>query len=287
MSRWWPVKLGRRPEPKIGLALGGGFARGLAHIGVLRVLERNRVPLHAIAGVSAGAVAAAAYASGASTAEIEAMGRQMRFSDVSRWTVSRLGLAGTDRMEGFLGRLLKVKTFEEMKIPLAVVATDLAAGSPMVFRGHGDVVMPIRASCSFPGLFQPLKHHGRYLVDGFVSMEVPAQPPAEMGATHVIAVSLPNAKETADPASLFSVVDRCFQIMSKRLEPDWRRHAALVIEPRVADVPWDAFGSADRLIAMGEEAGEAAMAQIEGWLGSARPPKPARAHYDLGSGDRL
>src|SRR5271165_559497 len=183
--------LDKRPAPqprtpRIGLALGGGFARGIAHAGVLRVLVENNIPVDAIAGVSAGSVVAAAFASGASVTEIEAAGRQMRFKDVARWTISMLGLAGTDRMIGFLSRLLKVQRFEEMQIPLAIVATDLGSGEPAVFHDRGEVISPIRASCSFPGLFQPMRYENRRLVDGFVSMEVPAQPLRRMGATHVI-----------------------------------------------------------------------------------------------------
>jgi NTE family protein len=267
--------LDRKPAPaartpRIGLALGGGFARGIAHAGVLRVLAEHNIPIDAIAGVSAGSVVAAAFASGASVTEIEAAGKQMRFKDVARWTISKLGLAGTDRMIGFMNRLLKVQRFEEMQIPLAVVATDLGSGKPVVFRTQGEVISPIRASCSFPGLFQPMRYENRYLVDGFVSMEVPAHPLRSMGATHVIAVSIPNVKVAVDPSSMLAVIDRCFQAMSHRLEREWRQHADLVIEPDVSHVPWDAFDSADKLIALGEQAALAALPDIKRWFASPR-----------------
>src|SRR5579863_8378697 len=111
--------------PRIGLALGGGFARGISHVGVLRVLERENIPLHCITGVSAGAIIAAAYASGATTDEISAIGGAMRFSDVARWSISKLGFAGSERMAAFLRKLLKKWRFEDMHIPLGVIATDL------------------------------------------------------------------------------------------------------------------------------------------------------------------
>jgi NTE family protein len=269
---WWR-RVGPDRRPRIGLALGGGFARGIAHIGVLRVFEQNNIPIHCIAGVSAGSLAAAAFASGANSAEIEAVSRSMKFSHVARWTLNKLGLADSDRMVSFCARLLKARNFEHMKIPCAVVATDLATGRPVIFKDHGEVVTPIRASCSFPGLFLPVRYENRYLVDGFVSMEVPAQPLRKMGATHVISVSIPSARETVDPTSLFSVIDRCFQVMSTRLEPEWRGYSDLVIEPDVTGIGWDAFASADKLIAAGEKAALLALPAIQEWL---QPPKDGK-----------
>jgi NTE family protein len=291
-KRWWnAVRTGMRrarralgPEPppppvRIGVALGGGFARAIAHIGVLRVFEEHQIPLHAISGVSAGAIVAAAYASGADTAFIERIAKGMRFRDVARWTVSLMGFAGSERMVPFLGRLLRVTTFEEMKIPLAVVASDITSGDPVVFRDKGDVILPIRASCSYPGLFQPLHSDSACLVDGYVTTEVPVRPLRTMGATHVVAVHLPAPPGGVDPRNLFAVVHRCFQIMGRRLEGEWRAHSDLVISPPVEDVQWDAFTSADDMIALGEKAARQAMPVIEQWLGrkgeSKRHPKAA------------
>lgn len=254
-------------NPKIGVALGGGFARGMAHIGVLRVLERHRIPVDFIAGVSAGAIVAAAYASGTSPDEIESVARCMRFKDVARWTINRLGFAQSDRMEVFLRRLLKRFRFEEMRISLAIVASDLASGKPVIFRNAGDVVIAIRASCAYPGLFTPVRHAGRYLVDGMVSMEVPASPLRQMGAGRLLSVALPNP-EALNPTSMFSVVNRCFQILASRTESEWRRQSDIVISPGVGTLAWDAFGSCRELIQAGEAAAEAAMPVIEKWLAS-------------------
>src|SRR5580693_4546919 len=120
--RWIRTGVARR-ETRIGLALGGGFARGIAHVGVLRAFERARIPIHYIAGVSAGAIVASAFASGSSSNEIEQVARTMRFSDVARWRLSRHGLVGSDPMTQFLARVLKVFEFEKMRIPLAVIAS--------------------------------------------------------------------------------------------------------------------------------------------------------------------
>src|SRR5690349_12953403 len=154
------------PQPRIGLALGGGFARGIAHAGVLQVFEQNGIPIHCITGVSAGSIVAAAYASGATPAEIAHAGCAMRFGDVARWSLCRMGFVVSERMKRFLERLLKNYRFEEMRIPLGVLATDLCNGKEVRFHGSGDVFLPIRASCSYPGLFAPVQCDGRLLVDG-------------------------------------------------------------------------------------------------------------------------
>jgi NTE family protein len=270
----------RSGGPRIGLALGGGFARGIAHIGVLRALEKNNIPIHAVAGVSSGAMVAAAMASGSSADEIQRVALSMKFRDVARWTVNLLGLAGNDRMVTFLARLLKTNRFEEMQIPLAIVATDLVKGQPVTFHGKGDVVAPIRASCAYPGLFLPLRYQGRMLVDGFVSMEVPAAPLLQMGADRVISVVIPNQEGNGDYGNMFSVVSRCFQLMSARTENSWRRYSNIVISPPVADMSWDSFASANRLIELGEQSAMAAMPQIKRWLAQ---PAPAAAREQKAS----
>lgn len=263
--------LNGRHEPKLGLALGGGFARGIAHVGVLRVFEQAKIPVHFISGVSAGAIIAAAFASGSTSDEIERVARSMRFSDVARWRFSTRGLVGSDPMTQFLAKVLKVFEFEKMKIPLAVVASDLSAGAPAVFRDKGDVVLPIRASCSYPGLFQPVRYLNHCLVDGMISMDVPAAPLRRMGATHVVSVVLPMPTETVDPQNMLSVVTRCFQIMNARTESQWRRHSNLVITPEVKDIGWNSFESAGHLVEAGEKAARQVLPQILRWFTD--PPK--------------
>jgi NTE family protein len=257
------------PVPmKIGIALGGGFARGIAHVGALNVFEQNGIPIHCIAGVSAGSIVAAAYASGATCDEIARTGSSMRFTDVARWSIGRMGFAGSDRMERFLRHLLKCDCFEQMRIPLGVLATDVVTGEPLVFRDRGDVILPIRASCSYPGLFQPVRCGARLLVDGAISMEVPALLARLLGATHVISLHLPMQGATAIPTNMFQVVNRCFQILHSRTENSWRQHSDLVIEPDVCGMEWDAFDSAQQLIQAGAEAARLALPRIQAWIDS-------------------
>jgi NTE family protein len=259
------------PPPKIGLALGGGFARGIAHAGVLRAFERHSIPIHCIAGVSAGSIAAAAYASGASPEEIAKAGCAMRFGDVARWSLCRTGFVVSERMKRFLERLLKRYRFEEMRIPLGVIATDLCTGAPVSFHGTGDVVLPIRSSCSYPGLFQPVRCDGRLLVDGAMSMEIPAGLCRHLGATHVISVHLPPPSAAAVPRNVFQVVNRCFQIMQTRTEHSWRAESDLVISPDVSNVEWDGFTSGPAMLAAGEAAAIAALPTIHNWTGTRAP----------------
>ena len=177
-----------------------------------------------------------------------------------------MGFMGTERMKRFLEGLLKTRRFEEMRIPLGVVATDLCTGQAVSFRDTGDVVLPIRASCSYPGLFQPVRSGDRLLVDGAMSVEIPALLARELGATHVISVCLPAPPCRRPPANVFQVVRRCFQIMQRRSEDGWRLASDLVISPELESIEWNGFDSAPELVKAGEAAALAALPAIQSWL---------------------
>lgn len=266
---------GPKSPIRIGLALGGGFARGIAHAGVLKIFDQHRIPIHCITGVSAGSIVAAAYASGAQPEEIARAGCSMRFRDVGRWSVNRLGLVGSERMNRFLERLLNAHRFEEMRIALGVVATELSTGMPISFSGMGDVFDPIRASCSYPGLFHPVHHQGRLLVDGAMSVEIPAALARELGATHVISVHLPTPNPRAQPRNMFHIVNQCFQILQSRAEENWRSESDLVIAPDIGAIEWNGFALGLQLIAAGEAAALAALPKIQEWFARFQP-QPSR-----------
>jgi NTE family protein len=251
--------------PRIGLALGGGFARGIAHAGVLRVFERHGIPLHCITGVSAGAIVAAAYASGVAPDDIGRAGSSLRFRDVARWSLCRTGFMATERMARFLRLLLKTHRFEEMQIPLGVVATDLCTGEAVSFRDVGDVFVPIRGSCAYPGLFQPVRSGDRLLVDGAMSIEIPAMQARELGATHVISVSLPPPPCRRPPKDVFQVIRRCFQIMQRHSEAAWRDSSDLVLTPDLKSIEWNGFESGPELVKAGEAAALGALPEIQSW----------------------
>jgi NTE family protein len=254
------------PVPQIGLALGGGFARGLAHIGVLKVLEEEQVPIACVAGTSVGAVIGAAYCSGMGAAELAEMAAQVRFRDFARWTISRYGFASNERMVGFLKRALKVRTFEDLPIPLAVTATDFISGEGVVFRS-GPLIEPVRASCAYPGMFLPVQINGRLLVDGMLAHTVPTVPLREMGASKVIGVYLRSHWcDASGPRHVFEVISQCFSIAQEQMSGVWRAAADAVMEPDVAGFGYDSFERANALIQAGEVAARAALPQIRAWL---------------------
>ena len=256
-------------KPKIGLALGGGFARGLAHIGVLKVLEEENISVSCIAGTSVGAVIGAAYCSGVSAKELEEIAGLVRFRDFARWTISRYGFATNQRMVSFLNRVVKARTFEELHIPLAVTATDFITGDGVIFRS-GPLIDPVRASCAYPGMFLPVQVGGRLLVDGMLAHTVPTGPVREMGADRVIGVYLrAHWCEATGPKHIFEVIGQCFSIAQSKMTGLWRSAADAILEPEVMGFGYDAFDRAKELISAGETAARAVMPEIRSWLESA------------------
>jgi len=250
------------PQPGIGLALGGGFARGLAHIGVLKVLEEENIPIRFIAGTSVGALIGAAYCSGLTIPELEVVSTRVRFKHFARWTLSRYGFASNQRMIGFLNSILKVKTFEELRIPLAVTATDFTTGEGVVFHS-GPLVDPVRASCAYPGMFLPVKVRGRLLIDGMLSYTVPTVPLRQMGAEFVLGVHLKGRWVNGEgPRHLFDVIGQCFAIAQEMGSSQWKDAADLVVEPDVNGYKYDAFEHSSNLIRAGEIVARAALPEI-------------------------
>ena len=180
-----------------------------------------------------------------------------------------MGFVVSGRMKPFLKRLLKQSRFEDMRIPLGVVATDLCTGEAVHFRETGDIFLPIRASCSYPGLFQPVHLDGRVLVDGAMSTEIPALLARELGATHVVSVHLRAPSCQQAPTDMFQVVRRCFQIMQTRHEEDWRQTTDLVITPDLHTIEWDGFDYGPQLVQAGEAAALAMLPVIQSWFARA------------------
>src|SRR5579864_8031800 len=249
-------------RPKVGLALGGGFARGIAHLGVLRVLEEHQIPIDFIAGTSVGALIAAGYASGTPLDEMVRQGSGTRFSDFGRWTLSRMGMASNDRLEDFLHRFTTAKYFNQLKIPLCIVATDLLKGESVHFT-RGEIVPALRASCAYPGLFLPVEHQGHYLVDGFLTEQVPAPAVRELGAELVISVHLEPGLLDTKPRNTIEVISRSFSIIQTVANQPWRGLTDVLIEPDVHHVLWDEFIKTPQLIAAGADACYASLPKIK------------------------
>ncbi len=252
----------RKPaeRPRVGLALSGGFARGIAHIGVLRILREAGIPIDVVAGTSVGALIGAAFCAGTPLDEMERIGATTSFTDFGRWTPSWLGLATNQRLEKFLERFTPVKTFEEMTIPLAIATTDINAGVP-VYYTRGPAGPPLRASCAYPGLFVPIQFEGRTLVDGFLTAPVPVEGTMLLGADVVIAVYL-EAGDVEQPRTFTDVLSRSFTIIQRHSDLTWRQQADVIIEPDVTPFVWDDFTKTPDMVAAGAAAALAALPEI-------------------------
>ena len=279
------------PRPGIGVALGGGFSRGFAHLGVLQVLEQNHIPISHIAGTSVGSILGAAYASGAPLAKILATCRDIKFRDIARWRVSRLGLASNHRLSDLMDRVFAARQFEDLRIPMAVVATDLATFDPVVFT-QGPLVDAIRASCAFPGLFEPVEIGTRCLADGGLVAQVPTVAARQIGADRVLGVSvgIQDGRRGA-PKNIFQVVARAVCAAQKHQLESWERHADLVLRPDVQHLAWDDFERASDAIEAGVVAATRALPRIKKLLDRAPDPEDvllaeARSHLWLSEAHR-
>ncbi|HSE32267.1 MAG TPA: patatin-like phospholipase family protein [Pyrinomonadaceae bacterium] len=281
-------------RPTIGLALSGGAARGLAHIGVLRALSENNIPIDYIAGTSAGSLVGGAWAAGMPLDEIEDIGTKLKWRDVGRVTMSRLGVQSNARLEEYLRTRLRVTRFEDLQIPLAVVATDLHSGQPVIMRDQGDVPFAIRASCAIPGLYIPVTDDaGRQLVDGGVVAVIPASACRSLGPEIVIAVDV-NAEGATflGPAqSIIGVVIQSMLVVQRTASLYQTSVADMVIKPRVGHIRWDELARAKELIAAGYEAGLASIPEINQVVEASIKAQPKwyqlRRRKKLGSKEQL
>ncbi|MDX6384565.1 MAG: hypothetical protein QOK48_2138 [Blastocatellia bacterium] len=252
-------------RPRIGLALSGGAARGMAHIGVLRAFEENAIPVHAIAGASAGALVGGLYASGLSIAQLEAMARKFRWRHMGRPSFSRLGLQSNAPMEKFLRANMPVTRFEDLRIPFAALATDLVSGTVVVMRDTGDVTFAIRASNCLPAFYVPVRDpEGRMLVDGGLVANLPISYTRDLGADIVIAVDLgaDGAKFMDRPRTALGVMTQVFVAVERVVSQQQAPTADFIILPKVGHIRWDQSRRADELMKIGYETTLAAVDQI-------------------------
>ena len=270
----------RNHRPRVGLALSGGVARGIAHVGVLRVFEEHNIPVDYIAGTSAGSLFAAAYA-GMPLDEIASISRSMRWRDVGRVTLSRLGVQSNARMEEFVRARLPIKRFEDLRIPLAVVATDLKSGSAVIMT-EGDVAFAVRASCALPGWYVPVTDdHGRQLIDGGLVANIPTAAVRNLGADIVIAVDVNSegAKFLGPPHSLIGVLLQSIMVVQRTAAIHQLHDADLVIRPKTGHIRWDDMGRADELISIGEAAARTTIERLKHLI---EPPvEPTQKWYQL------
>ncbi|MBZ5693797.1 MAG: patatin-like phospholipase family protein [Acidobacteriia bacterium] len=270
---------GQYGRPKVGLALGGGFARGIAHIGVLRVFEEHEIPIDFIAGTSVGALIAATYASGTPLDLMQRQGSETHFSDFGRWTLSRYGMATNDRLEHFLHKFTPASYFSDMKIPLSIVASDLVTGRSVHFT-DGEIGPALRASCAYPGLFMPVEYRGHVLADGFLTEAAPAEAARELGADIVISVYLDPGLLDEKPRNTIEIISRSFSIIQAHLSQPWREETDIMIEPDVHNVLWYQFEKTPQLVAAGAAAARAALPKIKAALAGELVRHPRRRETD-------
>ncbi len=266
----------------IALALGGGFSRGFAHLGVLAVLEQERVPVSAIVGTSIGALLGAAYADGISVDDLCGIGRRVRVRDFLRFHQGGQG-ARHDCIGQFIDEWFHANLLEELSIRTAIVTTDLDTCAPFVFA-RGPIEVAIRASCAFPGLVKPVQHAGRLLADGCIVAPVPTAIAARFNCGCVVGVSVSSTSGSAglpeSPAAenTVKVFDRVFRASRRGiLEPSWTRHADILLEPRVQDIDWNDFSRVDEAFAAGVEAARRALPFVRELLARRSSVVPAAA----------
>jgi len=251
---------------RVGLALSGGAARGIAHVGVIRALVENNIPIDAIAGASAGSLIGGCFAAGVSPERLEEMALTFRWRHTARLSFSRLGLQTNARMETFLRTHLPVTRFEDLKIPFAAMVTDLRKGELIVFRDRGDLPFAIRASCCIPFFYAPVEDsEGRLLIDGGIVKNLPIGETRALGANLVIAVDVnfDGIRFFSRPHTALGVLAHTFIAVERVVSNQDRADADVLIAPKVGHIRWDQTRRTRELIQCGYEAGLQAIDTIK------------------------
>jgi NTE family protein len=251
-----PLKTEPPRQLRVGLALGGGAARGFAHIGVIKALEARNVRVDLLAGTSAGSVIAALSASGMNGIAINKLALTMDEASISDWAMPfrARGILQGLALQNYLNKTLDNRPIEKMAKPLGVVATDLRSGQPILFQ-RGNTGIAVRASCSVPSIFEPVKIGAHEYVDGGLVSPVPAAFARKMGADFVIAVDISARPETALTQSSFDVLMQTFTIMGQTIKAyELDKYADVVIRPNLAAMSGSDFGQRNAAILAGEEA---------------------------------
>ena len=239
--------------PRIGLALGGGAARGFAHIGVIQVLEEAGIRPDLVVGTSAGSLVAALYASGKSGTELATLALAMDESAITDWSFPGRGLIRGEALARYVREHTGGRTIERMRLPLGIVATDLDSGAAILFQ-RGDTGAAVRASSAVPAVFQPVRIGEREFVDGGLVSPVPVRFARQMGAELVIAVDISTPPDGAATSDLFKMLLQTFSIMGRSINQFELRDADLVLRPALAGVTSADFTARAKAIQAGREA---------------------------------
>jgi len=256
--------LSERRELKLGLALGGGAARGFAHLGVIEVLEEAGLRPSHLAGTSAGSLVAALYASGKSSGELARLAETMQEADITDWMLPILnrGALRGEALARYVNTQVGGRNLEQMKIPLGIVATDLKSGEAITFR-RGNTGMAVRASSAVPAVFQPVRIGEREYVDGGLVAPVPVRQTRDMGANFVIAVDISSDPEGNPASDTFQILMQTFTIMGKTINSLALKDADFVVRPALTGVKSADFGARMRSIEAGRLAMRAALPALK------------------------
>ncbi|MGC4365951.1 patatin-like phospholipase family protein [Hydrogenophaga sp. R2] len=266
-----PPVVAQRP-PRLGLALGGGAARGFAHVGVIQVLEQNGIRPDLVVGTSAGSLVAALYASGMNATELERAALAMEEATLTDWTLPFLGrgMLRGEALSRYVRKAVNGKLIEQMQIPLGVLATDLSNGQGIVFR-RGDTAQAVRASSAVPGVFSPVPIAGREYVDGGLVAPVPVRQARDMGAEVVLAIDISSAPDGNRADGSLEVLLQTFAIMGQSINRHELADADVVVRPALKGVGSADFAARKRSIEAGRAAMKAALPQLQAQLARLRP----------------
>lgn len=251
-------------EKKLGVALGGGGARGFSEIGVLRVFEQEKIPISFVAGTSVGSFIAALYCDTGKVVDLEYHAMTIENNDIfdySLFSILTGGLVKGDKLESFLVKNLRHTVLEDMKIPLTVVATDLRSGEKVGFD-RGSAAIAVHASCAIPAIFQPVQIGGRTFVDGGVADPVPVDFVRKMGADVVVAVSIAPEIPQTPPRKTTDIISHSLSIMFSEISDCTLENADVVIKPKCGEIRFNDFTKRKELILAGEEAAREALPKI-------------------------
>ena len=252
------------PKPaKIALVLGAGVSKGFAHIGVLKILESNKIPIHMIVGTSVGSAVGSLYAYGYNAFQLQKMSFSIEKGDILDLTIPDNGFIKGEKLEEFINKILKNTPMEKLKIPFYAVATEIKDGQEVVF-GKGNTGQAVRASCSIPGIFRPVKIVDKMYVDGGVVSPVAVDAAKRFGADIVIAVDISTGVERTQPENTIETILQSLNVMYSKLASIQLCNADVVIKPKVGHIGSTDFSKRHEAILEGEKAALEALPQIMG-----------------------
>lgn len=251
------------PRPaRVALVLGAGAAKGFAHVGVIKILEANRVPIHMVVGTSAGSFVGSLYAYGFNAFQLQEMSFHLEKTDVIDLTVPDNGFVKGEKLSAYINSTLQNTPIEKLRVPFYAVATDLQSGEEVAF-GRGDTGMAVRASCAIPGVFKPVRIGDRYYVDGGIVSPVAVDCARKMGADLVIAVDISSNIESPPPQGTIDTIVQAVTVMYARMSQNQLVRADVVIRPRVGHIGSTDFTKRHEAVLEGEKAALEALPGIQ------------------------